>query len=159
MPHLSTLSPKTPVTPPPRLPETGVTEAAKEWTPPRLPAGVSVLDVERLVAGVAGGDEVALALLHRTLRAWVRRIAVAHVSGPRHVPLVVAATFVEVWHLARRRRVTAGLAVDWIADIAVRRAVDSVTANAGDRDGDIAVGHAPGPLPALRWHSANADRR
>jgi DNA-directed RNA polymerase specialized sigma24 family protein len=82
-----------------------------------------------LVTRIAGGDRGAFRILyqrfHRPVETHVRRIPIA-----ADVPSIVAATFVEVWWLARHH--TGGEVRGWVLGIADRRAADRRGGPVGD---------------------------
>lgn len=89
---------------------------------------------DQLLRRVADGDAIALTKLHETLAADLLDVIGTHLSDSALAKPVLAATFVEVWWMARHHVGGGGSSRSWITDIATRRAVERSRVPAGDQD-------------------------
>ena len=97
-------------------------------TRPVSPRDSRVLDT--LLHRVANADQPALAELYRMVSTDIRVQVEQTLSDPGDVDAVMAATFVEVWWLARGHAASHPDVRAWIRSIATRRACERHRANA-----------------------------
>ena len=107
------------------------------------------VDLQRLVVRIAGKDRIAFADLYDAVSPELYSQIRSVLTSPVRAVGVLAATFVEVWALARFHAGDHD-AEAWITDIAVRRTMDRQFAGDRDRCEEDAADHAA-PRSRLRW--------
>ena len=100
----------------------------------------AVMTVDRLVEGVATGDQSAFSELYdRTaprVLGLIKRVLVDHSQSEE----VAQEVFLEIWKTATRFEAGRGKAMTWILTMAHRRAIDRVRASQAGRDRDERIG-------------------
>jgi len=91
------------------------------------------LDVEAVLAAVAGGDLDAFGRLYDALAALVFGVARRVVRDPSRAEEVTQEVFTEVWRQATRFDPARGSVRTWVLTIAHRRAVDAVRSSQASR--------------------------
>jgi len=114
--------------------------------------------IRRLVVRIAGKDRIAFADLYDAVSPTLYRDIRSVLASPVRATGVLAATFVEVWALARFHAGAGDDVEAWITDIAVRRTMDRQFAGDSDRPAQAAADHPASPRSWLRrtvladWH-------
>lgn len=100
----------------------------------------AVMTVDRLVEGVATGDQSAFSELYdRTaprVLGLIKRVLIDHSQSEE----VAQEVFLEIWKTATRFEAGRGKAMTWILTMAHRRAIDRVRASQAGRDRDERIG-------------------
>ena len=95
--------------------------------------------VDRLLLGVAAGDQAAFARLYGRVASQVFGVALRVLRDRALAEEVSQEVLVEVWRKADRFDPTRGTATGWITTLAHRRAVDRVRSEQASRDRDDRV--------------------
>ena len=100
----------------------------------------AVMTVDRLVEGIATGDQSAFSELYdRTaprVLGLIKRVLIDHSQSEE----VAQEVFLEIWKTATRFEASRGKAMTWILTMAHRRAIDRVRASQAGRDRDERIG-------------------
>ena len=100
----------------------------------------AVVTLDRLVEGIAAGDQNAFSELYDRIAprvlGLIKRVLIDHSQSEE----VAQEVFLEVWKTAARFESGRGKAMTWILTMAHRRAIDRVRASQAGRDRDERIG-------------------